>query len=68
LDRAEKFQNIAQTIGSVDFLIRVQVIRGQLRGDLLHVQIFRNDGPKPKFWITIWNIITHYQVYPRHFA
>jgi len=32
------------------FLIRVQAFRDPLRGELLHVQIFMNDGPKPLTW------------------
>ena len=45
LDRAEKIPKVAQTIGTVDFLIRVQAFRDPLRGELPHVQIFMNDGP-----------------------
>ena len=41
LDRAEKILNIAQTTGTV------QAFRDPLRGELPHVQIFMNGGPKP---------------------
>ena len=45
LDRAEKNAKFAQTTGTLDFLIRVQAFRDPLRGELLYVQIFMNDGP-----------------------
>jgi len=45
LDGAEKIPKIAQTTGTVDFLIRVQAFRDPLRGELLYVQVFMNDGP-----------------------
>jgi len=44
LDRAEKIPKVAQTNGTIDFLIRVQAFRDPLGGELPHVQIFRNDG------------------------
>ena len=47
LDRAEKIPKVAQTTGTVDFLIRVQAFQDPLRGELPHVQIFMNDGPNP---------------------
>jgi len=47
LDRAEKIPEVAQTTATVHFLIRVQAFRDPLRGELLHVQIFMNDGPNP---------------------
>ena len=47
LDHANKFPKVAQTTGTVDFLIRVQVFRDPLRAELPHVQIFMNDGPNP---------------------
>ena len=43
LDRAEKIPKVAQTTGSVEVLIRFQVFRDPLRGELPHVQIFMND-------------------------
>jgi len=42
-DRAEKIPKLAQTTGTVDFLIRVQAFRDPLSGELLHFQIFMND-------------------------
>ena len=45
LDRTEKIPNIAQSIGTVDFLIRVEAFRDPLRGELPHVQILKNNGP-----------------------
>ena len=47
LDRAEKIPKVAQTTTTLTFLIRNQVFRDPLCGELLHVQIFMNDGPKP---------------------
>jgi len=47
LDRAEKIPKVAQTTGTVDFLIRVQAFRDPFRGELPHVQIFMNDGHNP---------------------
>ena len=47
LDGAEKNPKVAQTTGTVDFLIRIQVFRDPLRGELPHVQTFVNDGPNP---------------------
>ena len=43
LDRAEKIPKVAQTTGTVYVLIRVQAFRDSLRGELPHVQIFKND-------------------------
>jgi len=40
LDRAEKIPNVAQTTGTVDFLIRVQA-------EVPHIQILMNGGPNP---------------------
>jgi len=45
LDRAEKIQNLLGWLAQLTFLIRVQAFRGQLRGELPHVQIFMNDDP-----------------------
>jgi len=42
-----KNYKVAQTTGTVDFLIRVQAFLDPLRGDLPHVQFFMNDGPNP---------------------
>ena len=47
LNGAEKIPNVDQTTGTADFLIRVQVFRDPLRGELPHVQIFMNNGPNP---------------------
>jgi len=47
LDRAEKIPKVAQTTGTVEFLIRVQAFGDPLCGELSHVQIFMNDGPNP---------------------
>ena len=47
LDRAEKNSKVAQTTGTVDFLIRVQAFSDPLRRELPHVQIVMNDGPNP---------------------
>jgi len=44
LDRAEKIPKVAQTTGTVD---GVQAFQNPLHGELLHVQIFMNDGPNP---------------------
>ena len=45
LDRAEKIPNIAQTTGTIDVFDPCSGISGPNCGDLLHVQIFMNDGP-----------------------
>jgi hypothetical protein len=45
LDRAKKISKFAQTIGTVEFLIRVQAFRDPLCRELPHVQILMNDGP-----------------------
>jgi len=47
LDHAKKIPKVAQTTGTIDFLIRIQAFRDPLCGELLHVQIFVNDGPNP---------------------
>jgi len=44
---AEKIPEVAQTTGTVEFLNRVQAFRDQLRGELPHFQILKNDGPNP---------------------
>jgi len=43
----KKFQNLLRRLAPLTFLIRVQVFRDPLRGELPHVQIFMNDGPNP---------------------
>jgi len=43
LDRAKKNSKVAQTTGTVEFLILVHAFRDPLRGELPHVQIFIND-------------------------
>jgi len=45
LDHAEKIPNLLKRLAPLMFLIRVQAIRDTLRRELLHVQIFMNDGP-----------------------
>jgi len=47
LGSRRKNSKIAQTTGTVVFLIRVQAFRDPLGGELPHVQIFMNDGPNP---------------------
>ena len=47
LDRAEKIPHLLRRLAPLTFLIRVQAFRDPLRGELQHVQIFMNDGPKP---------------------
>jgi len=46
LDRAEKIPKVAQKTGTV-FLIRILAFQDPLHGELLHVQIFMNDGSNP---------------------
>ena len=43
----EKFQKLLRPLAPLTFLIRVQAFRDPLRGELPHVQIFKNDGPNP---------------------
>ena len=43
----KKFQKLLRRLALLTFLIRVQAFRDLLRGELLHVQIFMNDGPNP---------------------
>ena len=50
LDRAEKIQTLLRRLANLTFLIRVQSFRDPLHGELSHVQIFMNDGPKPLTW------------------
>ena len=45
--RANKFQKLLRQLASLMFLILVQAFGEPLRRELLHVQIFMNDGPNP---------------------
>ena len=45
LDHAEKIPKVAQTTGTLMFLIRIQALWDLLHGELLHVRIFMNDEP-----------------------
>ena len=45
LDRAEKIPNLLRRLAPLTFLIRFQSFQDPLRGELLPVQIFMNDGP-----------------------
>jgi len=47
LDREEKIPNL---VALLTFLIRVQTFRDPFRGELPHVQIFKNDGPNALTW------------------
>jgi len=47
LDRAEKSKSLLRRLALLTFLIRLQAFRDPFRGELPHVQIFMNDGPKP---------------------
>ena len=47
LDRAEKIPNVTQTTGTVDVFDPLSGVTGPLRGELRHVEIFMNDGPRP---------------------
>ena len=47
LDRAEKSPNLLRRLAHLTFLIRVQAFRDPHRGELPHVQVFKNDGPNP---------------------
>ena len=46
LDHAEKIPNLLRRLALLTFLIHVQAFWDPLRGELPHVQIFVNDGPK----------------------
>jgi len=41
----KKFQKLLRRLTPLTFLIRVQLFRDPLRGELPHIQIFTNDGP-----------------------
>ena len=43
----QKNPKVAQTTGTADVCDRVQSFRDPLRGELPHIQILMNDGPKP---------------------
>jgi len=45
LDHTKKIPKVAQTTGTVGFLIHVQAFWDPLCGELPHVKIFMNDGP-----------------------
>ena len=49
LDRAEpkKFQKLLRQLATLTFFIHVQAFQDPLCGELLHIQIFMNDGPNP---------------------
>ena len=47
LDRAEKIPKVAQTTGAFDAFDPLSAFPDPLRGELLHVQIFTNDGLNP---------------------
>jgi len=46
----KKFQKLLRRPAPLTFVIRVQVFRDPLRGELPHKQIFMNDGPNPLMW------------------
>ena len=43
----KKFQKLLRRLAPLTFFICVQAFRDPIRGELPHVQIFKNDGPKP---------------------
>jgi len=43
----KKIPKFAKTTGNINVFDPRSGISGLLRGELLHVQIFMNDGPKP---------------------
>ena len=43
----KKFQKLLIRVAPLMCLIRVQAFRDPLSGELLHVQIFMNNGPNP---------------------
>ena len=45
-----KNSKFAQTTGTFDVFDPPQAFRDPLRGELLHVQIFKNDGPNTVTW------------------
>ena len=47
LDLTEKIPKLLRRLTPLTILIRFQAFRDPLRGELLHVQIFMNDGPNP---------------------
>jgi len=48
--RRKKIQILLRRLAKLTFLIRVQTFRDPLRAELLHIQIFINDGPNPLTW------------------
>jgi len=46
------FQNLMRRLAPLTFSIRVQAFRDLLRGELPHVQIFKNNGSIPLTWDT----------------
>ena len=46
----KKFQMLLRRLITLAFLNRVRTFRDPLRGELPHVRIFKNDGPKPLTW------------------
>jgi len=54
----KKFQNLLRRLPTLTFLIRLQVLRQPLGGELPYVQILKNDVPNPLTWdaqlLTYW--------------
>jgi hypothetical protein len=50
LCQKENFHKLLRRLVPLTFLIRVQLFRDPLREELLHIQIFMNDGPNPLTW------------------
>jgi len=50
LGRDEKIPDLLRRLAPLTFLIRVQAFRDPLRGELLRVEIFTNNGPYPLLW------------------
>jgi len=48
--RQKKFQKLLRQLALLTFLIRIQAFRDPLHRELLHVQIFMNDGPNLLTW------------------
>jgi len=46
----KKFQKLFRRLAPLKLLIRFQAFGDPLRGELPHVQIFMNDGPRPLTW------------------
>jgi hypothetical protein len=43
----KKIEKLLGRLAPLTFLVSVQAFRDPLRGEILHVQIFMNDGPNP---------------------